>query len=62
MDDPIRLASDDGEWIIDRDAEMSANHMQRVLSRARLTDAYEIDLDYVAQQCFEMLRDDLDSI
>lgn len=54
MDDPIRLASDDGEWIIDRDAEMSANQMRRVLSRARPTDAYEIDLDYVTQQCFEM--------
>lgn len=54
MDDPVRLASGDAEWIIDRDAEMSANQMQRVLSRARPTDGYEIDLDYVTQQCFEM--------
>jgi hypothetical protein len=54
MEDPIRLASDDAEWIIDREAEISANQMQRVLSRARLTDGYEIDLDYLTRQCLEL--------
>lgn len=54
MDDPVRVTSGDAEWLIDRDAEITASQMQRILRDARPTDEYEIDLDYVTQQCFEL--------